>query len=91
LEKGNTSKKFLSKYQKIWYKDFGKDLKLLYGISMVWGRDDEKVIEIICKDKKLSEYCVDAIVGRINARTSRKKMIRRLLFIKLFNRFIKKQ
>ena len=91
LEKGNTSEKFLSKYQKKWYKDFGKDLKLLYGISMVWGREDEKIIEIICKDKKLSEYSVDAIVGKINARTCRKKMIRRLLFIKLFNRFIKKE
>jgi flavin-dependent dehydrogenase len=91
FEKGNTTEKFLSKYQKIWYKDFGKDLKLLYGISMVWGKEDEKLIEIICKDKKLSEYSVDAIVGRINARTCRKKMVRRLLYLKLFNRFIKKE
>ncbi|KYK20583.1 hypothetical protein AYK21_05860 [Thermoplasmatales archaeon SG8-52-2] len=91
LEKGNTSEKFLSKYQKIWYKDFGKDLKLLHGISGIWEKDDEKLIEIICKDKKLSEYCVDAIVGKINARTCRKKMTRRLLFIKLFSRFISKE
>jgi flavin-dependent dehydrogenase len=90
LEKGNTSEKFLSKYQKMWYKDFGKDLKLLYDVSMVWGREDEKFIEIICKDKKLSEYCVDAIVGRINARSCRKKMTRRLLYLKIFNRFIQK-
>ncbi|KYK34041.1 MAG: hypothetical protein AYK22_00990 [Thermoplasmatales archaeon SG8-52-3] len=89
LEKNNTSEKFLSKYQKNWYKDFGKDLKLLYKISDLWGKENEKFIDIICKDDKLSEYSVDAIIGRLNARTCRKKMIRRLLYLKIRDKFLK--
>jgi len=86
LEKHNTSEKFFSRYQKIWKKDFGKDLKILYKTSKLWGSDNEKLIDIICLDKKLGEYGVDAIIGRIGARKCRKKMIRRLIYLKLFNR-----
>jgi len=86
LERENTSEKFLSKYQKIWYKDFGKDLKILYRTSLLWAKEDDRFINLICKDEKLSEYVLDAIVGRVNARKCRKKMIRRLLYLKLFSR-----
>jgi geranylgeranyl reductase family protein len=90
LVKGNTREKFLSRYQKKWYKDFGKDLKLLYRLSSLWEKENEKLIDTLCKDEKLTEYSVDAIVGKINARTCRKKMIRRLLYLKLISRFVKK-
>ena len=91
LEKNNTSEKFLSRYQKIWNKDFGKDLKILYRTSMFWGKDNDKFIDTICKDKKLSEFAVDAIIGRIDARKFRKKMIRRMSYLKVRDRFVKQQ
>jgi len=90
LEKNNTSEKFLSRYQKIWKKDFGKDLKILYNTSLLWGKDNEKLIDTICLDKKLSEFAVDAIIGRIEARKCRRKMIRRMSYLKIREKFVRK-
>ena len=89
LEKKDTSERFLSRYQRIWYKDFGKDLRLLYQTSMLWGKQNQKLIDTLCNDKKLGEYAVDAIIGRINARKCRRKMIRRFSYLKIRDRFFK--
>ncbi|UCF49192.1 MAG: NAD(P)/FAD-dependent oxidoreductase [Thermoplasmatales archaeon] len=89
LEKNDTSEEFLSKYQKNWYKDFGKDLKLLYRTSMIWGEGYEKFIEIIFNDKKLGELVVDTIIGKIEARKCRRMMIRRLAYLKIKDKFVK--
>lgn len=90
LEKNDASEGFLSRYQKFWYKEFGKDLKFLYKTSMLWGKDNQKYIDTLCNDEKLSEYAVDAIIGRINARKCRRKMIRRMAYLKIRDIFVKK-
>ncbi len=90
LEKNNTTEKFLSEYQKNWYKDFGKDLKLLYRTSMIWGKGHEKFLETIFNDKKLSELVVDMIIGKMDVKKCRRTMIRRLFYLKIKEKIVKK-
>jgi len=89
LDKEDTSESFLSRYQRFWNKDFGKDLRLLYQTSMLWGKENQKFIDTLCNDKKLSEFAVDVIIGSMNARKCRMKMIRRLSYLKIRDRFFK--
>ncbi len=91
IEKNKTNEKFLSKYQRIWNKDFGRDLKALYRISMFWGKSNEKLLRLISKDKKLSESVIDAITGQTDARKFRRKILIRIFYLKLIDKFVKKQ
>jgi len=81
LEEENTNNKFLSRYQTIWYRDFGRDLKSLYNISMIWGKDNEKLFRIISKDKKLSELAVEVIIGQIDVQKCIGKIKRRVAYL----------
>ncbi len=89
LETNKTNKKFLSRYQKNWNKDFGRDLTLLYKISMLWSKNNEKLIRIISKDKKLSELILDLITSQTDFRKCMGKIIRRGLYLNFKDKFIK--
>jgi flavin-dependent dehydrogenase len=89
LDKNNTSEKFLSRYQTIWNKDFGRELKFFYRTSMLWGKDNEKLFRIISKDKQLSELVLDLITGQTDLRKCKGKIIRRVFYLSFKDKLIK--
>ena len=89
LDKNNTTEKFLSRYQKIWNNDFGRDLKILYRTSKFWSRNNEKLVRIISKDRKLSELVLDLITGQRDIRKCMGKIIKRGLYLNLKDKVIK--
>ena len=57
---------------------------------MLWGKDIEDILRLISKDKKLSEIVVEAIIGQIDARKCRRKIIRRISYLKVRDIFTRK-
>jgi len=51
LETGGTSERFLSRYQKIWKNDFGKDIKLLLRSTKQWAKGTEKFVKLASRDE----------------------------------------
>ena len=90
LEKNDTSEKSLSKYQTLWYKDFGKDLKLLSSFSYLWSANTEEIFRLVSKDKKLTNLIRDVISGQVSANKYKFKMARRYFIVKLKDKFSKK-
>jgi geranylgeranyl reductase family protein len=75
---------FLSKYQKSWKKDFGKDLKLIFRvITRQRKRDSERLFEIAKKDKILSELFIGLMIGELGIKECRWKVLRRYFFVSL--------
>lgn len=83
LENENTSESFLSKYQKMWKNDFGKDLKLLVKRTSRLGPDNENFIKRISQDEKFAEMCLDIMTGDKSIYEMRWKIIRKYLSIAL--------
>lgn len=89
LQKNNTSEKFLSKYEKFWKKQFGKDIKLFLAASKRWNNQNEKFIKRVCLDKKLSDMAFDIISGNISINKVKWKLIKRYLYGSILNVFKK--
>jgi len=88
LEKGEINEQFLSKYQKAWKKDFGKDLNLLYQMVKKRGiNSNEKLFRVASNDKKLSELLIKVVMGQISLQKYKWKIIRRYLYALIKNKF----
>lgn len=66
LEKNDFSEKTLSKYQKNWQNDFGKDLKILGKFNKQWKTDTEKIVRRLTKDKTLAKLIIGVTGGQIS-------------------------
>ena len=80
LKTGNTNAKFLSKYESIWRKDFGKDINIFLQIQKRWGKQTERLINLIGRDKQLAEMAFDIIIGNTKINACKLQFIRRLLY-----------
>ncbi|KYK34907.1 MAG: hypothetical protein AYK22_04455 [Thermoplasmatales archaeon SG8-52-3] len=90
LKVGDTSERFLAKYESIWKKDFGKDIRFFLKIQKRWGKQTNKIIKLISKDKKLSEMAFDILTGNQRVHTYKFKLIRRVIYLSIRNIFKKK-
>ena len=81
LEVNDMSEKFLSKYESIWKKDFGKDIKIFLRIQNGWRSKGAKLIKIASKDKKITEIAVKIATGNLSINECKFEIIRRLLFL----------
>ncbi len=79
IDNRDFSEEFLSKYQKLWYNDFGIDLKVLGSFNKQWGKNSEKIVRLLSKDKTLAKLVVGITGGRISA--SRYKMMLYIRYI----------
>jgi len=66
LKQKNLTKEFLSSYQKLWNDDFGKDLKLLGRFNNQWGKDSEKIVRLLTRDKKFAKLIIGVTGGQIS-------------------------
>lgn len=81
LEANDMSAKFLSKYELIWKKDFGKDIKIFLRAQKGWRTKGSKLIQLASKDKRISEIAVEVATGNLGVNECKFELIRRLLFL----------
>jgi len=77
---GNTSKRFLSRYQSLWKQDFGTDLRLFLRVYMRWERFANFAYKIVVSDPVLSEMILDVGIGKTMLRQARRKVFMRLVY-----------
>jgi flavin-dependent dehydrogenase len=88
LKADDLHSRFLSRYQTLWDKDFGKDLKLLGRFNNQWGKDSEKIVRLMNQDTKFAKLIVGVTGGQISITKYKSALIIRFLyaFVKdLFN------
>jgi geranylgeranyl reductase family protein len=83
LKTGDTSEHFLSKYQKIWKKDFGKDLNLFYKNRKKQRMSNNRIYEVVNSDKKLIELYMGIGLGTLSANKYKWKLLKRYIYASL--------
>ncbi|UCF11655.1 MAG: NAD(P)/FAD-dependent oxidoreductase [Thermoplasmatales archaeon] len=87
LKVNDTSEGFLSKYQKLWEDEFGKDLKLFGRFNKQWGKVSEKFVRLLTKDKKLAKLTMGVTGGQISISRYRLAIIFRYIYVSFKDRF----
>ena len=90
LESDETSEKSLSIYQKMWKKDFGKDILLLSRYTKNWTVNTNRFVKYTKSDKKIADMALNIFQGNISAYEYRWKLITRTLYVFL-KEFIKQK
>jgi geranylgeranyl reductase family protein len=91
LKSHDLSYRFLSRYQTLWDNDFGKDLKALGRFNNQWGKDSERIIRMMMRDKKFARLIIGVTGGQISFRKYRTPLILRYVYLSLKNLFRKKE
>ena len=66
LHHTDTSERFLSRYQKRWKREFGKDLALLGRFNNQWGEDTEKIVRLMSRNKTFAKFTVGVTGGQLS-------------------------
>ncbi|MBN1280354.1 MAG: geranylgeranyl reductase family protein [Candidatus Thermoplasmatota archaeon] len=90
LKKQDLSKEFLAQYQHRWYDEFGKDLRLLGRFNNQWGKNSEKIIRLMSRDKKFAYLIVGITGGQISFTKYKLPLILRYLYVSLRDVFRKR-
>ena len=64
LKCNNTTESFLSLYEKLWKNDFGKDIRIYTKTRKIWSKNNEKMVILMNKDKKLAELLSSIMTGQ---------------------------
>lgn len=91
LKSHDLSHRFLARYQKLWNDDFGKDLKALGRFNNQWGKDSEKIVRLMMRDKKFARLIIGVTGGQISLRKYRTPLILRYVYLSLKNLFRKQE
>ncbi len=87
LRSGKTDERFLSKYEKIWKNDFGRDLKQYYLIGKKQRKRADKIVELIKVDKIFADIILGVLLGDISIYKYRWKLRSRFIYVYLKNFF----
>jgi geranylgeranyl reductase family protein len=88
LEKEKYSEIFLSKYQTLWKKEFGKDLKLIKKLLLRGAAEtSEKIFWAASKDEVLADLIFGVISGEVSIQKCKWKLLRKYLLVLLKNRY----
>jgi geranylgeranyl reductase family protein len=87
LEQNRFDETILSTYQDRWTNDFGKDLKLLGRFNKLWGKESEKIVRLLTKDKVFAKLMVGVTGGSISAAEYKNKIILRYLWVLIKDKF----
>lgn len=90
IKADDTSEQFLSRYQKIWMNDFGRDLKLLGRFNNRWGTDSEKIVRLLANDETFAKLLIGVTGGRISISKYKKALLLRYIYLSLKDLFRKK-
>jgi len=90
LDANNFNEEFLSRYQKLWVKDFGRDLKLLLQSNKQWTKGPKQIVRLASMDQKLANLAFSVLQGEISIYEFRWKLISRYLYVYLKSKIKKK-
>jgi flavin-dependent dehydrogenase len=62
----NFSASFLEQYQHRWWREFGRDLKVLGGFNKQWGKNSERIVRLLARDRKLAKLTIGVTGGQIS-------------------------
>jgi geranylgeranyl reductase family protein len=91
LKTQDLSYQSLSRYQVLWNNDFGKDLKALGRFNNQWGKDSERIVRLMMRDKKFARLIIGVTGGQISFRKYLMPLILRYLYLAVKNLFRKKE
>jgi flavin-dependent dehydrogenase len=74
----------LSRYQKMWMKDFGKDHQRFFRLSKRWNSDPENLMRLIDNDQQLIDLVLTHVMQPVSITKLRWKIARR--FVRLYLR-----
>ena len=83
LQTNNLSKDFLSTYQALWKKDFGKDLNLFYKNRKKQNQLGDKFLKIVDSDKVLTDMILELGLGCLSLNECKWKLSTRFLYASL--------
>jgi geranylgeranyl reductase family protein len=90
LKAGDVSHHYLSRYQTLWMDDFGKDLKLLGRFNNQWGKESERIVRLMTRDKKFAKLIVGITGGQVSFSKYKVALIFRYLYASLKDLFSRK-
>jgi geranylgeranyl reductase family protein len=91
VKAGDLSRHYLSRYQTLWMDDFGKDLKALGRFNNQWGKDSEKIVRLMMRDKKFARLIIGVTGGQISLTKYKKALIIRYIYAFFKDLFRKKE
>jgi geranylgeranyl reductase family protein len=91
LKAQDLSRHFLSRYQTLWNDDFGKDLKLLGRFNNQWGKDSEKIVRLMSRDKKFAKLIIGVTGGQISFSKYKVALVFRYIYASVKDLFSKKE
>lgn len=92
LAAGDTSERFLSKYQEMfWTHPAGKELRFMIRFNRRWGDKIGRFFTVVSSDKMLSDCGMRIIAGQVDQKELRGKMVRRFLLVYLKTFFRRKK
>jgi len=83
LENNRATENYLSRYQRLWMDEFGKDIKIFSKMQKKFGEKTHKFITLACKDEKLSKLFLDVFIGNTKFYENKWKIGRRLVYLYL--------
>jgi len=89
LNSGRADEGFLSKYEKMWKKDFGRDIKQYYLVGKKQGRRTHKLVDLIKKDEIFADIVFGILLGDKSIYEYRWKLRKRFIYATLKNFFSK--
>lgn len=63
---GDFSAGFLGRYQQRWWREFGRDLKILGGFNKQWGKNSERIVKLLMRDRQLARLTIGVTGGQIS-------------------------
>ncbi len=85
IQANDTSEQFLSRYEKRWKNDFGKEIKLMLRSTKQWGKRNENIIKLAGKDSKLTEMLFTIMTGQESVYELRWKILKRYIHMYMKN------
>jgi geranylgeranyl reductase family protein len=89
LNSGKTDEGFLSRYQKIWKKEFGRDIKLYYMVGKKQSKRANTMVTLIKKDKIFADIILGILLGDISIYEYRWKLRRRFIYVYLKEKLVR--
>jgi len=79
IQNHDTSERFLSIYQKRWNQEFGKEIKLFSRSKNQWGKEGDRLINLMKKDTNFAELIYSIMMGKKSAYELRWKLVKHYL------------
>jgi len=90
LKNNRTDEQFLSKFQKAWKKDFGKEIYTIFKFAKKQkGKPNDKIIKYACKDEKIAELLLGLMTDQISLDKCKWELVKRYIVASIKFRFSK--